>query len=221
MTENYIIDYKDVSIFNNNKKILENINFRLSAGEFVFLIGKVGCGKTSLLKTMYAELPIYQGSADVIKFAINKIKQKNIPSLRRQIGIIFQDFNLLMDRNVYDNLKFVLEVTNWKNKNEIDQRINEVLEQMKISDKKNSMPYQLSGGEQQRVVIARAILNNPKLIIADEPTGNLDTEAAKEIANLLYKCSQQGSTVIFATHNYSLLNNFKSRVLEIKNGKLN
>jgi len=220
MNNEYIIDYKNVSSFYNKNEVLKNINFQLSQGEFVFLIGEVGSGKTSLLKTIYADLPIKKGEAQAVNINLRKIKSKNIPILRRQIGIVFQDFNLLTDRNVNDNLKFVLEATGWTNQSEINNRIIAVLEKVKIADKINSMPHELSGGERQRVVIARAILNKPKLIIADEPTANLDHKSAQEIANLLFEFSQQGSSVIFATHNRSLLNNSNSRIIKIEKGIL-
>lgn len=220
MNIEYIVDYKNATSFYNKKKVLENINFQLSEGEFIFLIGEVGSGKTSLLKTIYADLPIKQGEAQAVRINLRKIKSKNIPILRRQIGIVFQDFNLLTDRTVSDNLKFVLEATGWTDLSEIDKRINTVLQKVKIADKINSMPHELSGGERQRVVIARAILNNPKLIIADEPTANLDYKSAQEIANLLFEFSQQGSSVIFATHNRDLLNSHNSRIIRIENGVL-
>ena len=220
MSSKYIIDYKNVSSFYNKNKVLENINFQLSEGEFVFLVGNVGSGKTSLLKTIYADLPIKKGEAQVVGINMRKIKSKNIPVLRRDIGIVFQDFNLLMDRSVSDNLKFVLEATNWTDLTKIENRISDVLRRVKIADKINSMPHELSGGERQRVVVARAILNTPKLIIADEPTANLDHKSAQEIANMLFEFSQQGSSVIFATHNRDLLSSPNSRILKIENGVL-
>ncbi len=220
MATEYIIDYKNISSFYNKNKVLENIDFQLSEGEFVFLIGEVGSGKTSFLKTIYADLPIKQGEAQVVGIKLRKIKSKNIPILRRQIGIVFQDFNLLTDRTVSDNLKFVLEATGWTDLSEIEARIESVLREVKIADKINSMPHELSGGERQRVVIARAILNNPKLIIADEPTANLDHKSAQEITNLLFEFSQQGSSVIFATHNRDLLNSPNSRIIKIEKGIL-
>ncbi|MBQ8520501.1 MAG: ATP-binding cassette domain-containing protein, partial [Bacteroides sp.] len=187
-----LIRYKDVRIQQQGTDILEDINLELNKGEFVYLIGKVGSGKTSLLKTLYAELEVHSGEAEVMGYNMKSIKRKHIPELRRRIGIVFQDFQLLTDRTVYANLEFVLRATGWKNKREIDYRIEEVLEQVGMTGKGRKMPNELSGGEQQRIVIARAILNKPELILADEPTGNLDVETGRRIVELLRGICESG-----------------------------
>lgn len=191
-----LIDYKNVDIYRKELLVLKNVNFSLEEGEFTYLIGRVGSGKSSLMKTMYAEISIDNGEATIFDYDLNKIKRKDVPMLRRQIGIVFQDFQLLSDRSVYDNLLFVLKATGWKNKAEIDERINEVLKEVGMSNKSYKMPHELSGGEQQRIAIARALLNKPKLILADEPTGNLDNNTGHQIMTLLHKISSEGTAVI-------------------------
>ena len=197
-----IVQYKNVEIFRKELVVLKNVNFELQEGEFTYLLGKVGSGKSSLLKSMYAEIPILEGEASVLDYDLTHIKKKEIPMLRREIGIVFQDFQLLTDRSVYDNLKFVLDATGWKSDEEKDTRIDEVLKEMGMINKSYKMPHELSGGEQQRIVIARALLNHPKLILADEPTGNLDSENGELTMALLDEVRRQyQASVIVSTHN--------------------
>ena len=196
------------------------MSFELHEGEFLYLIGKVGSGKSSLLKSMYSEIPIESGEAQVFDYNLAKIKKKHIPMLRREIGIVFQDFQLLTDRNVYDNLRFVLEATGWKKTQEIDARIEEVLKQVGMLNKNYKMPHELSGGEQQRIVIARALLNSPRLILADEPTGNLDPSTSEQIVNHLHEIAKNGTAVVMATHNLSLMEQFPGRVLRCEDKQL-
>ena len=198
-------------------EILEDINFELNKGEFVYLIGKVGSGKTSFLKTVYGELDIHSGEAEVMGNNLRTIKQKHIPELRRRLGIVFQDFQLLTDRTVHANLEFVLRATGWKNKVDIHMRIEEVLEQVGMSGKGYKMPNELSGGEQQRIVIARAILNKPELILADEPTGNLDVETGRHIVKLLKDICSQGSAILMITHNLNMLTEYPGKVYQFEN----
>ena len=210
-----LIDYKKVNIYQDERLILKDIDFQATEGEFIYLIGRVGSGKSSLLKTFYGELDIDQEDAEkaeVLGESVLDIKQKRIPALRRQMGIIFQDFQLLHDRSVAKNLKFVLQATGWKDKEKIKQRIREVLEQVGMIDKAAKMPSELSGGEQQRIAIARAFLNNPKIILADEPTGNLDPETASNIVSILKDTCKNGTTVIMSTHNSNLLSQFPGKV---------
>lgn len=215
-----LIDYKNVDIYRKELLVLKNVNFSLEEGEFTYLIGRVGSGKSSLMKTMYAEIPIDNGEATIFDYDLNKIKRKDVPMLRRQIGIVFQDFQLLSDRSVYNNLLFVLKATGWKNKAEIDERINEVLKEVGMSNKSYKMPHELSGGEQQRIAIARALLNKPKLILADEPTGNLDNNTGHQIMTLLHKISSEGTAVIMATHNLQLTEEFPARVMQCEDKKV-
>lgn len=215
-----LIDYKNVDIYRKELLVLKSVNFSLEEGEFTYLIGRVGSGKSSLMKTMYAEIPIDNGEATIFDYDLNKIKRKDVPMLRRQIGIVFQDFQLLSDRSVYDNLLFVLKATGWKNKAEIDERINEVLKEVGMSNKSYKMPHELSGGEQQRIAIARALLNKPKLILADEPTGNLDNNTGHQIMTLLHKISSEGTAVIMATHNLQLTEEFPARVIQCEDKKV-
>ena len=211
-----IVDYKNVDIERAEHLVLQDVTFRLKSGEFCYLVGKVGSGKSSLMKSMYAEVPILSGEAMVMDYNLQEIKRKDIPYLRRKIGIVFQDFQLLQDRSVHSNLKFVLEATGWKNKVEIEERIEEVLEQVGMANKSYKHPHELSGGEQQRIVIARSLLNKPQLIIADEPTGNLDPETGYQIVLLLHKLAEQGHTILMATHNLQLVEDFPARVLYCK-----
>ena len=212
-----IIRYQNVSICQQGLEILEGINFELNKGEFVYLIGKVGSGKTSFLKTIYGELEIQSGEAEVMGHNLRTIKQKHIPELRRRLGIVFQDFQLLTDRTVHANLEFVLRATGWKDKMDIHMRIEEVLEQVGMSGKGYKMPNELSGGEQQRIVIARAILNKPELILADEPTGNLDVETGRHIVELLKEICSQGSAILLITHNLNLLTEYPGKVYRFDN----
>lgn len=206
--EEALIRYKGVEIHQQELCVLNDVDLELHKGEFVYLIGKVGTGKTSLLKTIYGELDITSGEAEVLGYNMRTIKRKNIPHLRRKLGIIFQDFQLLTDRTAYDNLEFVLRATGWKNKQQIKDRIHEVLLQVGMENKGYKMPNELSGGEQQRIVIARAILNSPDLILADEPTGNLDAETGKAIVELLHSICRSGSAIIMSTHNIHLIKEF-------------
>lgn len=209
-----IISYRNVEILRKELVVLKHVSFDLKEGEFTYLIGKVGSGKSSLMKSMYAEIPILSGEATVLGYDLTNIKGKEIPMLRRQIGIVFQDFQLLTDRNVYQNLRFVLDATGWKNERDIDDRIEEVLKEVGMLNKSYKMPHELSGGEQQRIVIARALLNRPKLIIADEPTGNLDPSTGEQIVSHLHQIAQSGTAVIMATHNLALVDQFPGRVLK-------
>ena len=209
-----IIDYKTVEVLRKELLVLKNVNFQLEEGQFVYLIGRVGSGKSSLMKTMYAEVPIEMGEARIFDYDLSAIRRKDVPMLRRQIGVVFQDFQLLSDRSVYDNLLFVLKATGWKNKTDIDERINEVLSEVGMEHKSYKMPHELSGGEQQRIAIARALLNRPKLILADEPTGNLDQETGHQIMSLLHRICAEGTAVIMATHNIQLTEDFPARVVK-------
>ncbi|MCR5077021.1 MAG: ATP-binding cassette domain-containing protein [Prevotella sp.] len=218
-----LIEYRKVNIYQDERLILKDVNFQADAGEFIYIIGRVGSGKSSLLKTIYCELDIDQEDAEkaeVLGQTIPAIKRSHIPALRRQMGIIFQDFQLLHDRSVAKNLKFVLQATGWTDKKKINQRIDEVLQQVGMTDKKDKMPSELSGGEQQRIAIARALLNTPKVIIADEPTGNLDPETAANIVSILKNSCQNGTTVIMSTHNIHLLDQFPGKVYRCKDGEL-
>ena len=214
------IEFNNVSISIKDHLVLSDVNFSIEKGEFVFVIGKVGSGKTTLIKTMNAEIPLKEGTAMVAGYDLGNIKAKEIPFLRRKLGIVFQDFQLLIDRNVYENLNFVLKATGWKNKDEISTRIGEVLDKVDLSYKGYKMPHQLSGGEQQRIVIARALLNDPEIILADEPTGNLDPQTSEDIMNILTDIRKNGRTVVMATHNYSLLQKFPARIIKCEEGKL-
>ena len=215
-----IIVFDKVSLRISNTKILNNLNFSISQGDFTYLIGKTGSGKSSIIRSIYCEIPIDSGKSIIDGKDISKIKKSQIPFLRRKIGIIFQDFKLLSDRSIYKNLEFVLKATDWKDKLKINDRIDEVLKEVGMIDLKNRMPFQLSGGDQQRISIARAILNKPNLILADEPTGNLDPGTSKEIMNLLLKINKQGSTILMATHDYDMISLFPKRTLRLEDGKL-
>ena len=212
MDDEALIQYKNVEIHQQELCVLSDVNLELHKGEFVYLIGKVGSGKTSLLKTLYGELDIIDGEAEVLGYDMRSIKRKHIPQLRRKLGIVFQDFQLLTDRTVYNNLEFVLRATGWKNKQEIQDRIEEVLQLVGMSNKGYKLPNELSGGEQQRIVIARAVLNSPAIILADEPTGNLDVETGKSIVELLHNICGSGSSVMMTTHNLQLLKEYPGRV---------
>ncbi len=214
------ISLKNVNIYQNDHLILSDVNITLEKGEFVYLIGKTGSGKSSLLKTLYADLPLVEGEGHISEFDLNKIKTRDIPFLRRKLGVIFQDFQLLGDRTVEDNLRFVLKATGWKKKNEMDDRIDDVLRKVGLPTKKHKMPHQLSGGEQQRVGIARALLNDPEVILADEPTGSLDPETTAEILQLLLDIAATGRSVLVATHDLTLFELHRARTLKCDGGMI-
>ncbi len=215
-----IIEFENANIFQKDNLILKDVNLAINKGEFVYFIGKVGSGKTSLIKTINAEIPLMEGEAKVVGFDLTKLKTKQTPLLRRKLGIVFQDFKLLTDRTVFDNLLFVLKATGWKNKNDINDRIAEVLDRVELSYKGYKMPHQLSGGEQQRVVIARALLNDPEIILADEPTGNLDPESSENLMKLFLEISNNGRAVVMATHDYNMVKKFPARTIKFENGKV-
>ncbi|MBF6627908.1 MAG: ATP-binding cassette domain-containing protein [Proteiniphilum sp.] len=220
MIQEQLVNYSNVQLNRDENIILRNVNLTVNRGDFLYIIGKVGSGKSTLLKSMYAELPIVGGSARVFDYELGMIKHRLVPFLRRKIGIVFQDFQLLIDRTVEKNLEFVLRATGWKNKREIRDRINEVLVQVGMQNKTYKMPHELSGGEQQRVVIARALLNSPALILADEPTGNLDPETGSQIVSLLQQISENGTAVIMSTHNYSIVQAFPGKIMRCDNMEL-
>lgn len=218
-----LIEYKNVNIYQQDTMVLSNVDFHVDEGEFIYIIGKVGSGKSSLLKTTYCELDLYQDEADkaeILGRDLLKLRRKDIPSLRKEMGIIFQDFQLLHDRTVYQNLLFVLKATGWKDKEKIKTRISEVLADVGMQDKAGSMPHELSGGEQQRISIARALLNQPKVIIADEPTGNLDPETASSILQLLKDITATGTAIVMTTHNIPLIDKYPGIVYKCQDGKI-
>ena len=217
---NTVISIRNGAVFQHDRLILKDINLEINEGEFVYLIGRSGSGKSSLLKTLYAELPAKDGDFNISGYSLNSLKRKDIPFLRRKIGIVFQDFQLLYDRNVEQNLSFVLKATGWEEDSGISKRIDEVLQLVGLQDKRKSMPHQLSGGEQQSVAIARALLNNPDVILADEPTGNLDPETTNDIMKLIMKIRDNGTTILMATHNYNLILKYPSRVISCANGTI-
>jgi len=221
MNNHTIVQLREVSIFQNEAKILSNVNLHIMKGEFVYLIGKTGSGKSSLLKTLYAALPVTQGSASVAGFDLKTLTRKTIPLLRRKLGIVFQDFNLLNDRTVEQNLIFSMKAMGWKDKAKMQKRLEELLAKVGLKGKNQKMPHALSGGEQQRVVIARALLNDPELIIADEPTGNLDPETSDDILLLLRKLANEHDTaVLFGTHDYRILEHFPARIIRCHDGRV-
>ena len=215
-----IIELTGCNIWQQDHLVLTGVNLTVNKGEFVYLVGRVGSGKTSLIKTLNVQLPLKEGTAIVAGYNLSEIKTREIPFLRRKIGIVFQDFQLLIDRSVNDNLEFVLRATGWKDRNDIEKRIGEVLEKAGLGLKGYKMPHQLSGGEQQRVVIGRALLNEPEIILADEPTGNLDPETSEGIIRLLKDISNTGRAVIIATHNYTIVKKFSARTIKCENGKM-
>jgi len=218
MENNIVIDLTDVSVFQGHNLILSDVDIKIKRGEFVYLIGQTGSGKSSLLKTLYGELFLEKGSGNIADFDLTTLTPKQVPFLRRKLGIVFQDFQLLTDRSVFDNLHFVLEATGWTNEVDMKVRINEVFEEVGLSTKGFKMPHELSGGEQQRVVIARALLNRPEIILADEPTGNLDPKVSDDIMNLLIQISQRDASVLMATHDYRIIQKFPGRILKCENG---
>ncbi len=219
MSSENIVSLKDISVFQKNTLVLSNVCLDIHQGEFVYLIGKTGTGKSSLLKSLYGELPLLDGSAVVAGYDLLNIKPNDIPYLRRKIGIVFQDFQLLTDRTVEENLIFVMKATGWKDKVDMETRMNEVLQMVGLSTKGHKMPHQLSGGEQQRICIARALINRPALVLADEPTGNLDPDSSNGIMQLLLEISRSGSAVLMATHNYNLIEHYPGRIVRCVNGK--
>ena len=220
MEKEKVIELIEADIYQRENCILPGVNLEVKSGEFVYVIGKVGTGKSSLIKTLNAEIPLVSGSGTVLGFQLLNLKRKDVAELRRKLGVVFQDFRLLTDRSVYQNLAFVLKATGWKDKKEIEKRILEVLESVGILNKSQKMPHELSGGEQQRVVIARAILNNPEIIIADEPTGNLDPETSAEILDLFISLNNEGKTVIMVTHDYASIAKKPARTLVCSDGKI-
>jgi len=220
MAENSVLEYRDVTIRRAENVIIRHTDLQINAGDLVYLIGRVGSGKSTLLKTIYADVPISDGEAHFGKFDLRRIKRRQIPYLRREMGIIFQDFRLMHDRTIEDNLSFVLRATGWSDKREISHRIDEVLTKVGMDHKGYKLPHELSGGEQQRMVIARALLNKPKLILADEPTGNLDPETGDQIFQLFRKITEGGTAVIMSTHNYEMMRKYPSRILKIEDEQL-
>ena len=220
MTGANIIELDKVSVFQNENLILANVSLTIQTGEFLYLIGKTGSGKSSLLKTIYAELPVRSGAAMVAGFNLQTLRTREVPFLRRKLGIVFQDFQLLIDRSVNENLFFVMRSTGWKDKRQMQKRLLEVLAKVNLGNKGSKMPHQLSGGEQQRVAIARALVNDPEVILADEPTGNLDPESSEGIISLLMDISKTGRAVVMATHNYTFFDKYPARTLICENGKV-
>jgi cell division transport system ATP-binding protein len=216
-----IVSIQNANIYQGEALILRDVNFTIGRSEFVYLVGKTGTGKSSLLKTLYGELPLQEGKGNVVGFDLTEMDWKKVPYLRRNLGVVFQDFQLLTDRNVHDNLRFVLKATGWKDEHLIEEKINDVLEKVGLKNKGYKMPFEMSGGEQQRVDIARALLNSPKLILADEPTGNLDPETSDEIMQLLIQISKDyGTSVLMATHDFIVINRYPSRMLKTENGRV-
>jgi len=215
-----IINLDHVNVLQRNHLVLSDVSLKVNKGEFIFLIGQTGSGKSSLLKMIYGDLMISQGTGKVVGFELGKIKTAEVPYMRRKMGIVFQDFQLLTDRSVEDNLRFVMEATGWDDQRLMDARLAEVLTEVGLNGKNNKMPHQLSGGEQQRVVIARALINHPEVILADEPTGNLDPDSSVEVMNLLMKISKTGTAVLMATHDYRMIEKFPSRIIKCENGKI-
>ncbi|AFU67205.1 cell division transporter, ATP-binding protein FtsE [Psychroflexus torquis ATCC 700755] len=215
-----ILELNNASIFQRENLILSDVNIEIKKGEFVYLIGKTGTGKSSFMKTLYGDLPLKSGSGQIVDIDLQSLKEKEIPYLRRKLGVVFQDFKLLNDRNVKENLIFVLKATGWKDKTKMDQKIEDVLDKVEMKTKSFKFPYQLSGGEQQRVAIARALLNDPELILADEPTGNLDPQTSVEVMQVLQDINKNGNTILMATHDYALLLKYPSKTLKCDGQRL-
>ena len=215
-----ILSLKDISIFQEKNPVLTNVDLEVKNGEFIYLIGKTGAGKSSFLKTLYADLPLTMGEGTIVDYNLRDLKEKDIPYLRRKLGVVFQDFKLLPDRNVKENLLFVLKATGWTAVEEMNFKIDEVLDKVGMKNYQSKMPHQLSGGEQQRIAIARALLNDPELILADEPTGNLDPQTSVEVMEVLKNINSTGKTIMMATHDYALLLKFPSKTLKFENGKV-
>ena len=215
-----IVKLEDVAVFQSENMVLNHIDLEVKKGEFVYVIGKTGSGKSSFMKTLYGDLPLQQGQGTIVDFDLTTLKEKQIPYLRRKLGVVFQDFKLLNDRTVKENLKFVLKATGWKNQNEMDDKIDKVLDKVGMKTKGFKYPYQLSGGEQQRVAIARALLNDPELILADEPTGNLDPQTSVEVMGVLQEINKNGNTILMATHDYALLLKYPSKTLKCDGNKI-
>ena len=216
-----VVSLSGVNIYQGTNLVLQDVNFTVNKGEFVYLVGKTGTGKSSLLKTLYGELPLREGNGEVVGFNLREMDWKKVPFLRRNLGVVFQDFQLLTDRNVHENLRFVLKATGWKDERLMEEKINDVLEKVGLKSKGFKMPFEMSGGEQQRVDIARALLNSPKLVLADEPTGNLDPETSDEIMQLLFQIAKDyGTSVIMATHDFIVINRYPSRMLKTERGRV-
>src|SRR4249920_1069261 len=216
-----IVSVRDANIYQGSNLILQDVNFTVNRGEFVYLVGKTGTGKSSLLKTLYGELPLKEGEASVAGFNLKEMTWKKVPFLRRNLGVVFQDFQLLTDRNVHENLRFVLKATGWKDEKLVEEKINDVLDKVGLKSKGFKMPFEMSGGEQQRVDIARALLNSPKVILADEPTGNLDPETSDEIMQLLFHISRDfGTAIVMATHDYIVINKYPGRMVRTERGRV-
>jgi cell division transport system ATP-binding protein len=215
-----VLSLKNATIYQEDKVILSNVNLEVNRGEFLYLIGKTGSGKSSFMKTLYADLPLNEGTGHIVDFDLDTLKENDIPFLRRKIGIVFQDFKLLPDRSIKDNMLFVLKATGWSDNDEMERKIEEVLDKVGMKNYAQKMPHQISGGEQQRVAIARALLNNPELILADEPTGNLDPQTSVEVMEVLKKINANGKTIIMATHDYALLMKFPSKTLKCEDAKI-
>jgi len=215
-----MLQLQDVSIFQDKALVLSDVNLSVDKGDFIYLIGKTGSGKSSLMKTLYADLPLKQGEGSIVGYDLNGLKEREIPFLRRKLGIIFQDFKLLLDRSVFDNLAFVLKATGWKDNDKIKRKIKDVLKKVEMQDMAYKMPFEISGGEQQRIAIARALLNDPDLILADEPTGNLDPKTSVEVMQVLQDINKSGKTVLMATHDYALILKFPNKTLRCEEGKI-
>tara|TARA_Y100000385_G_C13091680_1_gene639080 strand:+ start:512 stop:1198 length:687 start_codon:yes stop_codon:yes gene_type:complete len=218
--QNIVVSLQDAIVKNENQVVLTHINFKVVNGDFIFLIGKTGTGKSSLLKVLYGDLPLSDGNGSILGYDLVKLKDRDIPYLRRKLGVVFQDFKLLTDRTIFDNLAFVLKATGWSSKEKINTRVSEVLSMVNVGSDSEKFPFELSGGEQQRVAIARALLNNPELIIADEPTGNLDPETSQEIMSLFKELHKSGISIIMATHDYNMIIKFPGKIFQCNDGKI-